>query len=98
MRSLLRAFGQAALRCGASRGTRFKTFRSAGARSSVAGAEGDAGCAAGVMRLPDSRVAAMALISMLTGVTHWYREGGRYDRAGIEAIYQTLVRNAVGAG
>ncbi len=58
----------------------------------------DAGCAAGVMRLPDSRVAAMALISMLTGVTHWYREGGRYDRAGIEAIYQTLVRNAVGAG
>ena len=39
----------------------------------------------------------MALIAMLTGVTHWYREGGRYDRARIEAIYLDLVRGAVGA-
>ncbi|MRX50730.1 TetR family transcriptional regulator [Paracoccus sp. S-4012] len=57
----------------------------------------DAGCAAGVMHLPDTRVAAMALIAMLTGVTHWYREGGRYDRPGIEAIYLDLVLGAVGA-
>lgn len=57
----------------------------------------EAGQAAGVMRLPDARLTAMALIAMLTGVTHWYREGGRYDRARIEAIYLDLVRGAVGA-
>lgn len=57
----------------------------------------EAGQAAGAMRLPDARLTAMALISMLTGVTHWYREGGRYDRARIEAIYLDLVRGAVGA-
>lgn len=57
----------------------------------------EAGQAAGVMRLPDARPTATALISMLTGVTHWYREGGRYDRARIESIDLDLVRGAVGA-
>lgn len=57
----------------------------------------EAGQGAGVMRLPDARVTAMALIAMLTGVTHWYREGGRYDRERIEAIYLELARGAVGA-
>ena len=43
-------------------------------------------------------LAAMALIAMLTGVTNWYREGGRLDRAAVADHYWTLARGAVGAG
>lgn len=57
-----------------------------------------AGAEAGVMRVADARLAAMALIAMLTGVTNWYREGGRLDRAEVADHYWTLARGAVGAG
>lgn len=57
-----------------------------------------AGAEAGVMRVADARLAAMALIAMLTGVTNWYREGGRLDRAAVADHYWTLARGAVGAG
>ncbi|HRO14512.1 MAG TPA: TetR family transcriptional regulator [Paracoccus sp. (in: a-proteobacteria)] len=56
-----------------------------------------AGQAAGQMALPDTRLAAMALIAMLTGVTNWYREGGRLDRARVADVYWSLARGAVGA-
>ena len=49
------------------------------------------------MRLDDPRLATMALIAMLTGVTNWYREGGRLDRRRIGDIYWGLARGAVGA-
>jgi AcrR family transcriptional regulator len=39
-----------------------------------------AGQAAGDFAVPDTKLATMALIAMLTGVTTWYREGGRLDR------------------
>lgn len=55
------------------------------------------GIAAGVMRLDDPKLATMALIAMLTGVTNWYREGGRLDRRRIGDIYWGLARGAVGA-
>ncbi|MFI0395292.1 TetR/AcrR family transcriptional regulator [Paracoccus jiaweipingae] len=55
------------------------------------------GAQAGVMRIDDARLTTMALIAMLTGVTNWYREGGRLDRAAVQAHYWTLVRGAVGA-
>jgi AcrR family transcriptional regulator len=55
------------------------------------------GVAAGVMRIDDPRLATMALIAMLTGVTNWYREGGRLDRRRIGDIYWGLARGAVGA-
>lgn len=55
------------------------------------------GVAAGVMRIDDTRLATMALIAMLTGVTNWYREGGRLDRRRIGDIYWGLARGAVGA-
>ena len=55
------------------------------------------GQAAGVMAVPDTRLAAMALIAMLTGVTNWYREGGRLDRDRVGDIYWDLARGAVGA-
>lgn len=57
-----------------------------------------AGAEAGVMRVADARLAAMALIAMLTGVTNWYREGGRLDRTAVADHYWTLARGAVGAG
>ncbi|MDO5641157.1 MAG: TetR/AcrR family transcriptional regulator [Paracoccus sp. (in: a-proteobacteria)] len=57
----------------------------------------DAGVAEGVMRIADTRLAVMALIAMLTGVTNWYRAGGRLDRAALRAHYSVLTRGAVGA-
>ena len=56
-----------------------------------------AGTAQGSMRIPDSRLATMALIAMLTGITNWYREGGRLDQDRVAAVYWELVRGAVGA-
>ena len=57
-----------------------------------------AGAEAGAMRLADPRLTTMALIGMLTGVTNWYREGGRLDRRAVADHYRGLVRGAVGAG
>lgn len=55
------------------------------------------GQAAGVMRISDTRLATLALIAMLTGITNWYRDGGRLDRAHLVQIYCDLARGAVGA-
>jgi AcrR family transcriptional regulator len=55
------------------------------------------GVAQGSMVVPDLRLTTMALIAMLTGVTNWYREGGRLDRDRVVATYWDLVRGAVGA-
>lgn len=56
------------------------------------------GVASGTMRLDEPRLAAMALIAMLTGVTNWYRAGGRLDRDRVADIYWGLAQGAVGAG
>lgn len=56
-----------------------------------------AGQADGSMHAPDTRLATMALIAMLTGVTTWFREGGRLPRARVAEVYWDLVRGAVGA-
>lgn len=56
-----------------------------------------AGQAQGTMAVDDTRLATMALIAMLTGVTNWYRDGGRLDRDRVAAIYCNLARGAVGA-
>jgi len=50
----------------------------------------------GVFCIEDTKVATLALIAMLTGLTSWYREGGRLDRAEIERLYWNMVRNSVG--
>jgi hypothetical protein len=39
----------------------------------------------------------MALIAMLTGISNWYRAGGRLETEKIEAIYWDMVRRAVTA-
>ncbi len=55
------------------------------------------GKAAGVFTLPDPKLAAFALIAMLTGVNTWYREGGRLSLQHVEDIYWQMARKAVGA-
>ena len=55
------------------------------------------GQSAGVMRINDARLTTMALIAMLTGVSNWYRAGGRLDRQRVGDLYWDLARGAVGA-
>ncbi|MDJ0857435.1 MAG: TetR/AcrR family transcriptional regulator [Dinoroseobacter sp.] len=55
------------------------------------------GRASGVFAVHDTKLATMALIAMLTGLTTWYREGGRLDRGDIQDMYWDMVRKAVGA-
>jgi AcrR family transcriptional regulator len=52
---------------------------------------------AGRFHVPDTKLAAMALIAMLTGVNTWYREGGRLSRERVGDIYWGMVLGAVGA-
>jgi AcrR family transcriptional regulator len=54
-----------------------------------------AGVAAGDFDLPDTKLATLALIAMLTGVNTWYREGGRLSRETVETIYWDMTRRAV---
>jgi len=53
------------------------------------------GQAAGVFAVPDTKLATMAIIAMLTGVNTWFREGGRLSRDRVEAIYWDMVRKSV---
>ncbi|MFU8825528.1 TetR/AcrR family transcriptional regulator [Yoonia sp.] len=53
------------------------------------------GVAAGVFCVPDTRIATMAIIAMLTGLSHWYRDDGRLGLDEIEDIYADLVRKSV---
>ncbi|RMA40844.1 TetR/AcrR family transcriptional regulator [Rhodophyticola porphyridii] len=53
------------------------------------------GVATGRFAVPDTKLATLAIIAMLTGVTTWYREGGRLDRDAVEGIYWDMVRKAV---
>ncbi len=55
------------------------------------------GRAAGLFDVPDTKLATLALIAMLTGVNTWYREGGRLSRERIESIYLDMALGAVGA-
>ncbi|PWK56301.1 TetR/AcrR family transcriptional regulator [Roseicyclus mahoneyensis] len=55
------------------------------------------GQAQGVFEVPDTKLATLALIAMLTGVTTWYREGGRLDRAAVEDHYWRMACKAVAA-
>lgn len=57
----------------------------------------DRGQQAGAFNVPDTKLAMMALIAMLTGVNTWYREGGRLSRDKIEEIYWDMTRKAVAA-
>lgn len=56
-----------------------------------------AGEAEGLFAVPDPRITTMALIAMLTGISNWYRAGGRLETEKIEAIYWDMVRRSVTA-
>ncbi len=55
------------------------------------------GQAAGVFAVPDTKLATLAVIAMLTGVNTWYRHGGRLGVERVEEIYWDMVRKAVAA-
>jgi AcrR family transcriptional regulator len=51
----------------------------------------------GQFAVPDTKIATLAIIAMLTGVNTWYRDGGRLDRTEVQAMYWGMVYRAVGA-
>ena len=53
------------------------------------------GAEAGAFHAPEPKIAAMAIIAMLTGVTQWYRQGGRLSAAAIESLYVDMVARTV---
>lgn len=53
------------------------------------------GAAEGVFSIDDVRVAAYAILGMLTAATVWFRPGGRLSRRALIAEYQGLVRHGV---
>lgn len=55
------------------------------------------GRACGAFDVPDTKLATLALVAMLTGVTNWYREGGRLERAEVADIHARMALRAVGA-
>lgn len=53
------------------------------------------GVEAGVLVVPDTKIATLAVIAMLNGVMTWYRSGGRLSLDEVEVIYWDMVRKAV---
>jgi len=49
----------------------------------------------GVFAVGDTKIATLAIIAMLTGVTTWFREGGRLSLEQVTAQYWDMVRRAV---
>lgn len=56
----------------------------------------EAGSKQGVFHVGDLRVATMAVIAMLTGVTGWFKYDGRLSLDAIEALYIDMIAGAVG--
>jgi len=55
------------------------------------------GRTSGEFDLIDTRISAMAIIAMLTGVNTWYRSRGRLSLTEIEKIYTKMVLRSAGA-
>lgn len=53
------------------------------------------GVAQGVFEVADSKVATLAVIAMLTGITTWFRPGGRLDLEAVQDQYWHMVRRMV---
>jgi hypothetical protein len=49
----------------------------------------------GVFHVPDTKIATLAIIAMLTGVNMWYRSGGRLSQDEVQAMYWDMVRKSV---
>ncbi|MCC2675046.1 MAG: transcriptional regulator [Ramlibacter sp.] len=61
----------------------------------VRGILGD-GVRAGLWQLEDTRITTLALLSLLTGISAWYREGGRLGQEKLIRVYQGLAMRLVG--
>ena len=55
----------------------------------------DAGTAEGRLEVADSRVAAYAILAMLTGVCTWYRPGGRLDKQALVEAHLALMLDGI---
>jgi len=53
------------------------------------------GVAERAFAVAEPRIAAMALIAMLTGVNTWFRDRGRLSLSEVETLYWDMVRRAV---
>jgi len=51
----------------------------------------------GVFRIPDTKIATLAVIAMLNGVNTWYRSEGRLSLDEVETVYWDMVQKAVSA-
>jgi AcrR family transcriptional regulator len=49
----------------------------------------------GIFHVPDTKIATMAIIAMLTGVNTWFRETGRLSLEEVQDIYWDMTRKAV---
>lgn len=56
----------------------------------------EAGIRTGVFRVPDAKLAAIALLAMCTGVAHWYAPGGRLSLDQISKVFVTMALNLLG--
>ncbi|MEP1352515.1 MAG: TetR/AcrR family transcriptional regulator [Tateyamaria sp.] len=57
-----------------------------------------AGAAEGVFSVQDTKVATLAVIAMLTGVTTWFRPEGRLSLRAVQDQYWDMVRRMVSPG
>ncbi|WP_425074911.1 TetR/AcrR family transcriptional regulator [Sagittula sp. S175] len=55
------------------------------------------GLAGGVLAITDTKLTTLAIIAMLTGVTTWYRAGGRLTPEEVQGLYWDMVRKTVAA-
>lgn len=53
------------------------------------------GSEAGVFEVVDAKIATLAVIAMLTGVTTWFRDEGRLSLTDVQDQYWDMVRKAV---
>jgi AcrR family transcriptional regulator len=58
----------------------------------------EAGVASGAFSIPDVKVAAYALLGMLSGICTWYAPGGRLGEAELSAVFTELVLKTVRGG
>lgn len=56
-----------------------------------------AGVEKGAFVVADTKIATLAVIAMLTGVSTWFRAGGRLSLDDVQAQYWQMVRKAVSA-
>jgi len=56
-----------------------------------------AGSAEDLFAVCDTRITTLAVIGMLTGVTTWFRAGGRLSLSAVQDQYWDMVRRLVGA-